>query len=268
MSQIDQSQIDKSQINPLQLNLIVKHCNELLRINEFNDYCPNGLQVEGKNAVKRIICGVTACQDLIEAAIEKQADVILVHHGYFWKNESAVITGIKRKRIQRLLEHDISLLAYHLPLDAHPELGNNICLAKKLNINVNACVQQGASKGLLWDGEFDAPLLAEEVALQIEKSLHRKPLHLVSASNKPIKTIGWCTGGAQHYIEEAAAMGLDAFISGEVSEQTFHLAKELDIHYFAAGHHATESYGVQALAGYLAEKFSLEFEFVDIANPV
>jgi len=255
-------------LNSTPLNSIVEYCNDLLRINEFNDYCPNGLQVEGNNKVNRIICGVTACQDLIEAAIEKQADAILVHHGYFWKNESAVITGIKRKRIQGLLEHDISLLAYHLPLDAHPQLGNNITLAEKLGIIDTTCVQQGASKGLLWSGAFSAPLTADEVCAHIGKHLNRRPQHLPAASDKPIKTIGWCTGGAQHYIEEAAAMGLDGFISGEVSEQTFHLAKELDIHYFAAGHHATESYGVQALGGHLSEKFSLEVEFVDIANPV
>lgn len=257
-----------AQVNVTQLSAIVEYCNDRLRINEFNDYCPNGLQVEGKNNVSRIICGVTACQDLIEAAIEKKADVILVHHGYFWKNESAVITGIKRQRIRRLLEHDISLLAYHLPLDAHPEIGNNITLAQTLNLQVNGHVESGAAKGLLWKGELATPLMASEFAAHIEVCLKRQPLHLPSKSNQIIKTLGWCTGGAQHYIEEAAAMGLNAFISGEVSEQTFHLAKELDIHYFAAGHHATESYGVQALGKQLANQFKLDVEFVDIANPV
>jgi len=251
-----------------QLNTIVEYCNDLLRINEFNDYCPNGLQVEGVNEVKRIICGVTACQSLIESAIEKQADMILVHHGYFWKNENAVITGIKRKRIQRLLEHDISLLAYHLPLDAHPELGNNKTLADVLGIKINGCVEQGSSKGLLWNGELPSAVNAGEFLTLIHSRLKRKPLHLNDFSDKKIKTVGWCTGGAQHYIEDAAAMGLDAFISGEVSEQTFHLAKELDIHYFAAGHHATESYGVQALAEHISSKFAVSSEFVDIPNPV
>ena len=251
-----------------QLNSIVEYCNNLLRINEFSDYCPNGLQVEGISEVNRIICGVTACQDLIEAAIEKQADVLLVHHGYFWKNEDAVITGIKRKRIQRLLEYGISLLAYHLPLDGHPELGNNATLAQRLNIKNAECMMQGPSKGLLWNGELASAVSADVFVSFIEKQLKRKPLHLSDTSNKTIKTIGWCTGGAQHYIEDAAAMGLDAFISGEVSEQTFHLAKELDIHYFAAGHHATESYGVQALSANVSEKFKIEAEFVDISNPV
>jgi len=251
-----------------QLNSIVEYCNDLLRINEFSDYCPNGLQVEGGKEVKKLICGVTACQDLIEVAVEKQADMILVHHGYFWKNEDAVITGIKRKRIQRLLEHGISLLAYHLPLDAHPDLGNNISLAQKLKLNVKGYALQGPAKGLLWNGTLASPVNADELAVHIEKQLLRQPLHLPDASNKSIKTVGWCTGGAQHYIEEAAAMGLDAFISGEVSEQTFHLAKELDIHYFAAGHHATESYGVQALGDNLSTRFAIETEFVNIANPV
>ena len=251
-----------------QLNSIVEYCNDLLRINEFSDYCPNGLQVEGINQVKRIICGVTACQDLIDVAIEKQADVLLVHHGYFWKSENAVITGIKRKRIQSLLENGISLLAYHLPLDAHEEFGNNITLARQLNLKVDDYVRQGPDKGLLWHGHLDVQMSAGEFSQHIEKQLGRLPLHLADTSSKPIRKVGWCSGGAQHYIEDAANMGLDAFISGEVSEQTFHLAKELDIHYFAAGHHATESFGVQALAHHLSAKFSLDAEFVDIHNPV
>ena len=251
-----------------QLNSIVEHCNDLLRVQEFRDYCPNGLQVEGRSEVNSIICGVTACMDLIEAAIEKQADALLVHHGYFWKNEEETITGIKRKRIQRLLENGISLLAYHLPLDAHAQLGNNITLAQRLEIDVNGCVEQGPAKGLLWNGELSESVSADELGRHIENKLNRKPMHLAASSNKPIKTIGWCTGGAQHYIEDAAKMGLDAFISGEVSEQSFHLAKELDIHYFAAGHHATESYGVQALAEHLSKEFGVTAEFVDIHNPV
>ncbi len=251
-----------------QLNSIVEYCNDLLRINEFSDYCPNGLQVEGRPEVLKLISGVTACQDLIEAAIEQKADALLVHHGYFWKNEQAVITGIKRQRIQRLLEHNISLIAYHLPLDAHAQFGNNVTLAQQLGINVDDCVRQGAAKDLLWYGRFKDAMNPAEVSSLITQRLSREPLHLAASQKKQIQTIGWCTGGAQHYIEQAAELGLDAFISGEVSEQTFHLAKEMDIHYFAAGHHATESYGVQALASHLAEKFSIQAEFVDIANPV
>ena len=251
-----------------QLKVIVDYCNDLLRINEFKDYCPNGLQVEGRSEINKIVCGVTACQALIDSAIEKQADAILVHHGYFWKNEDPVITGIKRKRIQSLLENGVSLLAYHLPLDAHKQLGNNATLAQKLGLQVSKDMQQADEQGLLWNGQLDEQMSANDLVSHIEARLGRAPLHLPDAANKPIQKVAWCTGGAQHYIEEAAAMGMDAYISGEVSEQTFHLARELNIHYFAAGHHATESYGVQALGTRLSEKFGVQAEFVDIANPV
>ncbi|VAW59343.1 GTP cyclohydrolase 1 type 2 homolog YbgI [hydrothermal vent metagenome] len=251
-----------------QLKAIEAYCNGLLQVNEFRDYCPNGLQVEGRADVKRIISGVTASQALIECAVEKQADAILVHHGYFWKGENETIVGIKRRRIQRLLENNISLLAYHLPLDAHPELGNNAMLAQKLVIQSIESEKKGDAKGLLWRGELAQALSADAFSRHIEQQLGRSPLHLPDATSKPIKRVGWCTGGAQHYIEQAAALGLDAYISGEVSEQTFHLAAELDIHYFAAGHHATERYGVQALADKLSEQFGIEVEFVNVHNPV
>lgn len=247
-----------------QLDVIVDYCNTLLRVNEFSDYCPNGLQVEGRAEVRKIISGVTACQALIDQAIEQQADAILVHHGYFWKNESPVITGIKRQRIAALLENGISLLAYHLPLDAHDTLGNNVTLAEKLDLQV----EDVNSGGLLWSGQLARPMQAAAFTQHIAQGLGREPLHLPAGSGREIRRVGWCTGGAQHYIEQAAAQGLDAYISGEVSEQTFHLAQELDIHYFAAGHHATESYGVQALASHLAEKFDLHCEFIDVPNPV
>ncbi len=250
------------------LKSLVEYCNDLLSINEFRDYCPNGLQVEGVSTVKKLVCGVTACQDLIEAAIDEKADALLVHHGYFWKNEQPVITGIKRKRIQRLLEHNISLLTYHLPLDAHSEFGNNVTLARKLAIQIDGCVQEGDARGLLWYGTLPEPQTASLFAGHVEQVLLRKPLHLPAAQDKPVQRIGWCTGGAQHYIEQAAELALDAFLSGEVSEQTRHLAKELDIHYFAAGHHATESYGVQALATHLASQFDLQTLFINIDNPV
>jgi len=251
-----------------QLRQLVNYCNELLRVQDFRDYCPNGLQVEGKEEVKKIISGVTACQDLIDRAVEQNADAILVHHGYFWKGEEASITGIKKNRIAALLNTNISLLAYHLPLDAHGDYGNNVTLARHLGINVKACVDQGPAKGLLWYGELEHAQSAEQFSQHLMALLGRQPLHLASSSQQMIKTIGWCTGGAQSYIEQAAELGLDAYLSGEVSEQTFHLARELDIHYFAAGHHATESYGVQALGCHLAEQFDLEYEFIDVSNPV
>lgn len=250
------------------LGEIVAYCNALLKVDDFRDYCPNGLQLEGKAEVKKIVAGVTASQALLDAAIEQGADAVLVHHGYFWKGEEATIVGIKKNRIRRLLEQDVSLLAYHLPLDAHEEYGNNIELARKLGISVDDVVRQGAASGLLWYGQLATELEAEQLAQHIETTLQRRPLHLPSASQRPIRHIGWCSGGAQGYIEEAAKLGLDAFISGEVSEQTFHLARELDIHYFAAGHHATERYGVQALGAHLAQRFDLDYIYIDVDNPV
>ncbi|TNF37241.1 MAG: Nif3-like dinuclear metal center hexameric protein [Gammaproteobacteria bacterium] len=251
-----------------QLASIVTYCDELLCAQEFRDYCPNGLQVEGKSDVSKIIAGVTASRELIDRAIEQQADLILVHHGYFWKSEDASIVGIKKQRISRLLNHDVSLLTYHLPLDTHETFGNNVTLAAQLEFKVQGCVNDGPAKGLLWYGEICSSMSSAQFAQHLQQKLNRMPLHLDSYSRQPIQRIGWCTGAAQGYIEQAAALGLDAYISGEVSEQSYHLARELDIHYFAAGHHATEAYGVQALGRHLAEHFTLEYEYIDLANPV
>ncbi len=252
----------------VQLPELAQYCNRFLRINEFRDYCPNGLQLEGRAEVRNIITGVTACQRLLDVAVELRADAVLVHHGYFWKNEEARIVGLKKKRIATLLEHDISLLAYHLPLDAHADVGNNIELGRRLNLHNMSCEEKGDLKGLLWQGELTAACSVDEFSGQLAAALNRKPMHLPSASQKKIQRVAWCTGGAQAYIEQAAALGVDAYISGEVSEQTFHLAHELDLHYFAAGHHATESYGVQALGRHLADQFSINTQYVDIFNPV
>lgn len=174
----------------------------------------------------------------------------------------------RKNRIAAMLANDVSLLAYHLPLDAHTDYGNNVELARRLDIRVKGCVEQGPAKGLLWFGELENEHSAEQLSALIDSRLARQPLHLASTRQQMIKTIGWCTGGAQGYIEQAAELGLDAYISGEVSEQTYHLARELDVHYFAAGHHATESYGVQALGRHLAGHFGLDHEFIDVANPV
>ena len=252
----------------VQLTQLVTYCNDLLSIDEFSDYCPNGLQVEGKANINRLVTGVTASQDFIDRAIEQGADALLVHHGYFWKGEDASIVGLKKQRIARLMQHDISLLAYHLPLDAHVDYGNNATLGKRLGVQVKGVVDKGRAKGLLWYGELERAMTASEFSEQIAAELQRQPIHLSSSSQQPIRTLAWCTGGAQAYIEEAAALGVDAYISGEMSEQTFHLARELDVHYFSAGHHATESYGVQALGHHLADHFGLECEFIDVFNPV
>ena len=167
-----------------------------------------------------------------------------------------------------MLQNDVNLLAYHLPLDAHAIYGNNATLGQLLGIKGLACEEQGELKGLLWSGELSESMSASQFAQHIEQVLSREPLHLASSSQQPIMRVAWCTGGAQNYIEQAAELGVDAYISGEVSEQTFHLAKELDLHYFAAGHHATESYGVQALGEHLKNKFDFDYEFINVINPV
>jgi len=241
---------------------LVAYCNELLEIGIFNDYCPNGLQVEGCESITRIISGVTASQALIDAAIEHQADLLLVHHGFFWKNENPVLTGIKKRRLKSLLSNDINLLAYHLPLDAHKKLGNNILLAEKLGVTVE---QFFTTHEIALTGQVKEQT-GDEFRQHIANVLDREPLHI--EADRSIVKVALCTGAAQSYIEQAIELGVDAFISGEVSENTWHIAKENNIHYFAAGHHATERYGVQALGEHLADYFSLKHEFVDIINPV
>ena len=241
------------------------YLNQLLQPEDFKDYCPNGLQVEGKHDIQKIITGVTACQDLIDKAIEKNADAILVHHGYFWTGENSCITGMKKNRIASLLKNEINLYAYHLPLDAHVEFGNNVQLAKKLNIAIE--FNDGRENPFLFTGSLKNPMSGEDFSLYVNKILSREPL-FISSHKKKIKTLAWCTGAAQDYIEEAHSLGVDAFLTGEVSERTVHFARENDIHFFAAGHHATEKYGVQALGDHLVEKFGVDCEFIDIGNPV
>lgn len=249
------------------LQEILLFCQQQLQVSEIKDYCPNGLQVQGQERVGKIVSGVTASQALIEAAIEAQADAILVHHGYFWKGEEAAVVGMKHRRLKALLTHDISLLAYHLPLDVHPQWGNNAQLAELMGWHITADLQAGARPSIGLQGKVEQALSAQELALQLQQRLGQKPLW-IDGGNGEIKTIAWCTGAAQGYIEDAIACGVDAFISGEISEQTVHIAREMGIHYFAAGHHATERYGVQALGQELAQRFELEHEFIDISCPV
>lgn len=241
------------------------YLNQLLKPEDFKDYCPNGLQVEGKKTIKKIITGVTACQALIDQAIEKKADALVVHHGYFWGGENPCIIGMKKNRLAALLNNDINLFAYHLPLDAHVEFGNNVELAKKLNINVD--INQERVNPLLFNGTLNTPMSGEDFSAHINNALSHEPLFIPGRKNK-ITKIAWCTGAAQDFIEEAHAMGVDAFLTGEVSERTVHFARENNIHFFAAGHHATEKYGIKALGNHLAEKFELACEFIDIENPV
>ena len=246
---------------------LLAYLSELLQPELINDYCPNGLQVEGKADIQRIVTGVTACQALIDAAIAEQADALLVHHGYFWKGEAYPVVGMKRKRLKALLDSGINLLAYHLPLDVHPKLGNNAQLARLLEINNLAGLESGNPYSIPMYGELSQPLRGNELAQRIQQQLGRTPLW-IQGKTSPLKRIGLCTGGGQSYIELAAEQGCDAFISGEASEQTVHLARELGIDFYAAGHHATERYGVKSLGEHLAQQLSLDVTFVDIDNPV
>lgn len=243
------------------------YTNKLLQVELFHDYCPNGLQVEGKLAVSKIVSGVTACRDLIDAAVAARADAILVHHGYFWKGEDPCITGMKKQRVERLLSAGINLLAYHLPLDAHVELGNNTQLAQRLGLRMQGTFGQGGGPDIGQFGEFQEDLPAAEVTALITRQLGRSPTH-IAGDERPIRRIAWCTGAAQGYFEAAISLGVDAFLTGEISEPTVHIARESGVHFFAAGHHATERYGVQALGEHLAQQFQVQHEFVDIPNPV
>ncbi len=234
---------------------------------EFSDYAPNGMQVEGCSDIRRICTAVTASESVIQEAIAMKADALLVHHGYFWRGESSVIVGMKRRRIALLLAVDMSLFAYHLPLDAHPLIGNNAYLGQLFGVCSVLSHAIGSTPRLLWSGTLDTPMTAEDFGVLIATQLGRLPLH-VAGSNKLIHRIAWCSGGAQDYIENAHQLGVDAYISGEISERTYYQAKELGLHYFAAGHHATERGGIRALGDHLGMQFQLEHQFIDSDNPV
>ncbi|MGI9950291.1 Nif3-like dinuclear metal center hexameric protein [Vibrio hyugaensis] len=252
-------------MNNLQLEKILK---EKLSPQLIKDYAPNGMQVEGKSEIKRIVTGVTASQALIDKAIELEADALLVHHGYFWKGEPEPIRGMKGKRIRSLIKSDINLYGYHLPLDIHPELGNNAELARLLDIEVEGGLE-GHPQSVALFGRLKQAMTGTDFANKINHVLNREPLHIApDNAEKMIETVGWCTGGGQDFIELAAQHGLDAFISGEISERTTYTARELDIHYFSAGHHATERYGIKALGEWLAQEHGLDVTFIDIDNPV
>ncbi len=246
---------------------LIRYCNELLDSGGFQDYCPNGLQVEGRTEIRRIVSGVTASQALVDAAVEAQADLLLVHHGYFWRGESAAVVGVKQRRLKALLKNDINLVAYHLPLDVHAELGNNVQLARLMGWQISGGLEPNNPRSVGLTGELAAPCAGEELAALLAARLQREPL-FVAGHDRPVKRIAWCTGAAQGYIDKAIALGVDAFITGEVSEPTVHAARENGIHFYAAGHHATERYGAKALGEHLAATFGLEHRFIDIDNPV
>jgi dinuclear metal center YbgI/SA1388 family protein len=250
--------------------------NSLLQPERFTDYGPNGLQVEGRLHIRKIVSGVTASRALIEAAIDAKADAIFVHHGLFWRGQTGVVTGWMKERLKRLLAHDINLFAYHLPLDAHSELGNNAQLGQKLGFITPKAVERGEIKhfgdqSLGWLASIEKtaqnqPYSPETLQKHLESTLKR-PVSSVLIDSIAIKNIAWCTGGAQSYFEAAIAAGADAFITGEMSEPQTHLARECGVAYFACGHHATERYGAPAVAAHVAEKLGIEHEFIEIDNP-
>jgi dinuclear metal center YbgI/SA1388 family protein len=248
----------------IQRDALEKHLAMILDINRFRDYCPNGLQVEGQPVIGTLVTGVTASRALIEAAIDRKADAILVHHGYFWRNEDQRIIGPKHQRLKLLLSHDINLLAYHLPLDAHPELGNNAQLAKVLQLQPDG---RFGENDLGWLGQAMGVATVGELAARIEKALGRTPL-VIGDMNKVIGRIGWCTGAAQGFLVDAIAAGAATYLSGEISESTVHLARETGTTYISCGHHATERYGIKALGDYISAEFGTAHYFIDIANPV
>lgn len=234
----------------------------------FNDYAPNGMQVEGTPHIQRVCTAVTASLAVIEEAIAQNADMLLVHHGYFWRGEAQPIVGMKRERIARLLKANLNLLAYHLPLDCHPELGNNAQLARVLGFRQIQGNTVDGMANLLWTAKLPEPMAPDALTACITSSLGRVPLHLSAGDMRNIQTVAWCTGGAQNYLHEAKALGADAYLSGECSERNYHEAKELSMHYYACGHHATERYGIQALGELLAKEFPIQHQYIDIDNPV
>lgn len=248
------------------VHTLAAEADRYLGISTIADYCPNGLQVQGRERIQRIVTGVTASQAMIEAALNAEADLLLVHHGYFWKGENPAVVGMKQRRLKALLCNDLNLLAYHLPLDVHPEVGNNVQLAHKLGINVTGPLDPTDPRVIGLVGNLSEPVSASDFATRVTRVLDRQPL-LVD-TDRPIQRVGWCTGGGQGYIDAAIAAGVDLFLTGEASEQTFHSARENGIGFIAAGHHATERYGIQALGRYLAQTFDIEHEFIDLDNPI
>jgi dinuclear metal center YbgI/SA1388 family protein len=250
----------------VELAALVQHCDELLGAARFRDYCPNGLQVEGRPTLSRVAAAVTANQAVLDKAAAWGAHALLVHHGYFWRGEAEPVVGMKRRRLATLLAADMSLVAYHLPLDAHPELGNNAQLAARLGFTTTGTLDPDDPTAVGNIGDLTAAETLATLCGRIEALTGRTPL-LIGDAQRPVQRVAWCTGAAQGYIDRAVAAGADVYISGEVSEPTVHSAREQGIAYIAAGHHATERYGVQALARHLADKFGLEWTFIDDDNP-
>ena len=246
---------------------IIQWCDSTLKSHEFKDYAPNGLQIEGKTEVNKIVCAVTASQTAIDAAIAQGADLLLVHHGYFWKGEAYPITGMRGKRIKSLIQYDISLVGYHLPLDSHPTLGNNAAIADLLELQNIEALDPTERHPIGNIGYLKSAMSPEAFKAFVSERLGFDAIHL-PCDKSTIQKVGFCTGGAQDYIAKAALQNCDAYISGEVSERTFYEAAELGVHYYACGHHATEKYGVQRLAKAISEQFNIEYSYFELNNPI
>ncbi len=245
---------------------LLQSLDNLLRPETFKDYGPNGLQVEGKGEVARLVSGVTASRALIERAIDARADAILVHHGLFWRGQDGRVTGWMKHRLSLLLRNDINLFAYHLPLDAHPELGNNAQFGLKLGLRATARFGE-QDLGFMGESEDPAGFAdAQALARHIEQALGHSTT-CVGGDRRPIRRIGWCTGGAQNYFESAIAAGADAYVTGEISEPQAHYARECGVAFVACGHHASERFGAPAVAAHVAAQLGIEHHFIDIDNP-
>lgn len=247
----------------IERNNLLSVFNGLLQPERFKDYGPNGLQVEGKGEIRRIVSGVTASRALIEAAIDARADAIFVHHGLFWRGMDGRITGWLKERIRLLLAHDINLYAYHLPLDAHAELGNNAQLGARLGVQGQAAFGD-QNLGWLADADFAN---SDALNTHVQTVLGRSATLVSADASRPIHKLAWCTGGAQGFFEAAIAAGADAFITGEISEPQAHLARETGVSFIAAGHHATERYGAPAVADHVARECGIEHQWIEIDNP-
>lgn len=229
----------------------------------FKDYGPNGLQIEGRAGVGRLVSGVTASLALIEAAIAAQADALLVHHGLFWRGQDGRLTGWLKQRVQRLMAHDISLFAYHLPLDAHAEFGNNAQFGRRIGVIADS---RFGEQSLGFVGSLEQPMSTPDLLGRLRQISSRTPAH-VEGDGRALRRVAWCTGGAQSYFEGAIAAGADVFITGEMSEPQVHLARETGVAFIACGHHASERYGVQALGSHIAEHFGIEHRYIEIDSP-
>ncbi len=248
----------------MQRDELARYLDQLLDVSRVRDYCPNGLQVEGRETVGKLICGVTASMAMIEAAADAGADALLVHHGYFWRGEDPRLVGTRKRRIEALFAAGLNLYAYHLPLDLHPDLGNNAQLARRLGF---AGEGRTGEQDLVWYGAVEGAPTLDDLARRIGRALGRPPL-VIGDGARTVRRAAWCTGGAQNYFEAALPLGVDVYVTGEISEQHVHLARESGVAFIAAGHHATERYGVQALGAHLSERFGLEHRYIDIDNPV